>query len=51
MPGDLVEPADHDVAVTAEGVLQLTHFLETWRETGTPEIIDPYEVLATPPLE
>ena len=45
-----VEPADHDIGLTVEGRLQITHFLQTWADTGLPEIIDPYEVLGTPPL-
>lgn len=43
--------AEHDnVAKSEEGLLQETHFLQTWIETGVAEILDPYEVLGTPPL-
>jgi len=44
-----LELADHDIGLTLEGRLQITHFLQTWAETGQPEIIDPYHVLGTPP--
>ncbi len=47
-PGGPVERADHDLAVTTEGVLQTTHFLESWATTGLAEIINPYDVLGTP---
>lgn len=33
-----------------EAKAQITRFLETWRDGGAPEIIDPYENLNTPPL-
>ncbi len=49
-PEQGVERADHDVAITAEGIAQTNRFFETWAATGVPEIIDPYEVLGTPPL-
>ncbi len=43
-------PADHDIGLTVEGRLQITHFLRTWADTGLPEIIDPYVASGTPPL-
>jgi hypothetical protein len=43
--------AEHDnLAKSTEGLLQATHFLQTWVDTGLAEIIDPYAVLETPPL-
>ncbi|MCA9558960.1 MAG: hypothetical protein KC583_10390, partial [Myxococcales bacterium] len=45
-----VEAADHDVAITVEGILQMNRYFQAWAATGTPEIIDPYDVLGTPPL-
>lgn len=40
-------PAYHVATPTSdEGKLQLQHFLETWSVTGTPEVVDPYRVLA-----
>jgi hypothetical protein len=48
--GGPVAPADHDIGITLEGQLQITHFLRTWAQTGRPEIIDPYAALGTPPL-
>jgi hypothetical protein len=46
-----VEKASHDnVTKSYESVEQLLHFFATWLDTGLPEIIDPYTVLATPPL-
>lgn len=48
--GEPVAPADHDIGITVEGRLQITHFLRTWAETGRAEIIDPYAALETPPL-
>lgn len=33
-----------------ETKLQVTRFLETWRDGGAPEIVDPYAELNTPPL-
>ena len=50
MAGGPVEPADHDIGITLEGRLQITHFLQTWADSGLPEIVDPYTVLGTPPL-
>ncbi len=50
MAGGPVAPADHDIALTLEGRLQITHFLQTWSDSGLPEIIDPYTALGTPPL-
>ena len=50
-PGGPVEKASHDYTPSSEeAVLQLVHFVSTWLETGTPEILDPYEALGTPPL-
>lgn len=47
--GDPPQEAQHGTPSSAEAMLQARHFLETWM-TGTPEIIDPYEALGTPPL-
>jgi hypothetical protein len=48
--GEGVEPSDHDnTPFGPEGTEQLLHFLTTWRD-GQSEIIDPYDVLGTPPL-
>lgn len=50
-PGEPVVRAEHDnLAKSTEGLLQATHFLQTWVDTGLAEIIDPYAVLETPPL-
>jgi len=50
-PGEPVVRAEHDnLAKSTEGLLQATHFLQTWVDTGLAEIIDPYAVLGTPPL-
>lgn len=50
-PGEAPAPAGHDsTPVSLEGVLQVTHFFETWLDGGVPEIIDPYDALDTPPL-
>lgn len=44
-------PAMHDnVSKSVEGLLQETHFLQTWLEAGVGEIVDPYVVLGTPSL-
>ncbi len=48
--GGPVAAADHDIGLTVEGRLQITHFLQTWAATGRAEIIDPYTALGTPPL-
>ncbi|MCK6574121.1 hypothetical protein L6V77_23830 [Myxococcota bacterium] len=49
--GEPVVRAEHDnLAKSTEGLLQATHFLQTWVDTGLAEIIDPYAVLETPPL-
>ena len=49
--GDEVEESNHDNAsLGTEGAEQAIHFFMTWLESGTPEIIDPYAVLGTPPL-
>lgn len=45
-----VKAAHDNLAKSTEGILQATHFLQTWIESGTPEIVDPYAVLGTPPL-
>ena len=50
MAGGPVAPADHDIGFTLEGRLQIAHFLQTWADSGLPEIIDPYAGLGTPPL-
>lgn len=47
--GDPPEPAGHSLPSKEEAMLQARHFLETWL-AGTPEIIDPYPVVGTPPL-
>ncbi|MSP73659.1 MAG: hypothetical protein EXR76_16105 [Myxococcales bacterium] len=45
------EVAEHsNVPSSREGILQATHFLKAWIETGLPEIINPLDVLGTPPL-
>lgn len=47
-----VQEAKHVQTPTSEeGALQMRHFAETWLDGGTPEIIDPYAVLGTPPLD
>ncbi len=48
--GEPPAPAGHNTPFSREALLQSGHFLETWLD-GTPEIIDPYDVLGTPPLE
>lgn len=50
MEGEAPAPADHDIGITVEGRLQITHFLLTWADSGLPEIVDPYAELGTPPL-
>ncbi|MCA9620681.1 MAG: hypothetical protein KC731_16775, partial [Myxococcales bacterium] len=42
-------PAGHSLPESEEALLQVRHFLETW-VAGTPEIIDPYPIVGTPPL-
>jgi dienelactone hydrolase len=50
-PGEAPVRAEHDnLAKSVEGVLQATHFMETWITRGVPEIVDPYAELGTPPL-
>ena len=50
-PGGEVEKASHDYTPGSEEAKhQLVHFVATWLDTGTPEIVDPYEILGTPPL-
>ncbi len=45
------EQATHsNVATSREGLLQALSFVETWLETGTPVIVDPYQQLGTPAL-
>ena len=47
----VVVPSTHgNVPFGPEGQLQLRHFLETWRDTGRAEIIDPYAVMGTAAL-
>ena len=47
-----VGPAFHvDTPSSIEGQHQMRHFIETWLESGVPEIINPYPVFDTPPLE
>jgi len=41
--------ADHGLPTSKEAMLQARHFLQTWLE-GTPQIIDPYPAIGTPPL-
>lgn len=41
--------AGHNVPESVEALTQSDHFWETWRQ-GTPEIIDPYPIVGTPPL-
>ena len=49
--GEAPVPAAHDnVSKSVEGLLQETHFLQTWLSTGAGEIVDPYAILGTPPL-
>ncbi len=49
--GAKVVPADHDnTPYSPEVLLQAGHFLDTWLETGTPEILNPYAEMNTPPL-
>ncbi len=45
-----VKAAHDNLAKSVEGILQATHFLETWISGGPPELVDPYVVLGTPPL-
>lgn len=50
-PGKPLEIATHDyMPSSVEGVYQLRAFVQSWLETGTPEILDPYIELGTPPL-
>ncbi len=49
---DRVEIATHSrLPPSPEALLQARHFLAGWLAGETPEIIDPYERLETPPLE
>ena len=44
-------PATHgNTPLSQEAELQARHFLETWLGEGPAEILDPYDVLETPPL-
>jgi hypothetical protein len=46
-----IRPASHaNMPLSPESRYQLRHFATTLFETGTPEIIDPYDALGTPPL-
>ncbi len=48
---DASTPATHDnTPFSPECQLQSRHFLSTWLDTGTAELLDPYDVLATPSL-
>ena len=49
--GEAPVRAEHDnLAKSTEGILQATHFLSTWIDTGHAEIVNPYDVLGTPAL-
>ncbi len=51
-PDAPIEDADHNnTPGSYESFLQIAHFLETLWDTGLPEVIDPYAVAGTPPLE
>lgn len=43
-------PATHIAALSDEMMEQARHFVRTWLDDGTPEIVDPYPVVGTPPL-
>ncbi len=46
-----VEVAEHsELPARPEALLQARHFLAGWVDGELPEIIDPYEVMGTPPL-
>ncbi|MCB9797760.1 MAG: hypothetical protein H6741_34195 [Alphaproteobacteria bacterium] len=46
-----VLPSAHDQLMSEpEGSLQLLHVMQTWVESGVPEILDPYAELNTPTL-
>jgi len=47
--GDPPKQVGHDLPGSAEAILQARHFFETWL-AGTPEIVDPYPQIGTPPL-
>ncbi|MCB9508137.1 MAG: hypothetical protein H6698_02915 [Myxococcales bacterium] len=47
-----VVPSSHgNTPLGTEGALQASRFFETWLSGGVAVVIDPYEELATPPLE
>lgn len=49
--GEGVVPSNHDnTPYSPEATLQVIEFFESWRAQGVSRIIDPYEVLNTPPL-
>lgn len=48
--GKVVAATHDNTPYSPEVLLQAGHFLETWLESGTPEILDPYFELKTPPL-
>jgi dienelactone hydrolase len=50
--GDSVRPARHtDTAKSDESAAQIRAFFTPWAAGELPEVIDPFEVLGTPPLE
>jgi len=47
-----VGPAYHvDTPSSIEGQYQMKHFVETWLDTGVPEMVNPYPFFNTPPRE
>ncbi len=51
-PDAEIEPASHDyMPASIEGTHQVRAFIESWSTGSPPTIVDPYEALATPPLD
>ncbi|MFT6629280.1 MAG: hypothetical protein ACJA1R_002554 [Flavobacteriales bacterium] len=49
--GEGVTTAQHvSTPLSDEGILQLQVFFETFVQDGAPQIVDPYEIMGTPPL-
>ncbi len=46
-----VDPATHDyMPASLEGTHQLRRWLETWLDTGSPVLVDPYTETGTGPI-
>lgn len=48
--GEVIPSSHGELIGLEEGQLQLRHYLQTWEQTGVPEVLDPYAELGTPAL-